>query len=377
MKLAWNNLNKKAIWSKFIFAKYFKEDVFVRSTPQVSSVRPGLLKDMWVGNASLASQSGLPLSAFKNSKARVSHFISCNPQAWYFPMVSRNSYWNALVWYKGIHPRVSLMSWKIVNNAIVINKKIRSIGIPLVSNCTLCGNSMKTRDHLFVTCCFANSMWAGFPISFSNKWKTLGCHGRTKDLWIIGWSHIITTIWISRNKCPFDEGRPMSQLQWSKKWIMEYISSITSNWREFKTKNDPFFLEVIWLLPMPGCAKLNIDGCSKGNPGRTYSYRNKLSAELNAFIYGVKYVIRKGFTNVWIECDFFGIILATRSSLVLWCIQIRWKNAIASLNKISCKISHVYREANATVDKMANIGCHMYAYQEWDTYPNSVGYHTS
>ncbi|KAL4179003.1 hypothetical protein AMTRI_Chr13g85050 [Amborella trichopoda] len=288
MKLAWNNLNKKAIWSKFIFAKYFKEDVSVRSTPQVSSVRLGLLKDVWVGNASLASQSSLPLSAFKNSKARVSHFISCNPQAWCFPMVRCSSYWNALVWYKGIHPRVSLMSWKIANNAIHVGWISNLFGLPLP---------------------FDMSFEA-----FSNKWKTPGCHGRTKDLWIIGWSHIITTIWISRNKCPFDEGRPMSQLQWSKKWIMEYISSITSNWREFKTKNDPFFLEVIWFPPMPGCTKLNIDGCSKGNPGRSG--------------FG-------GFTNVWIECDFFGIILATRSSLVLWCIQIRWQNAIASLNKIS------------------------------------------
>ncbi|KAL4189326.1 hypothetical protein AMTRI_Chr08g206450 [Amborella trichopoda] len=257
--------------------------------------------DVWVENTSLASQSSLPLSAFKHSKARVSHFISGNPQTWCFPM------------YEGIHPRVSLMSWKVANNSIVIDEKIRSIGILLVLCYSLCGNSMETRDHLFVTCFFANSMWSwfsnlfGLPLpcdmsfeAFSKKWKGPGCHGKTKDLWIIGWSHIITAIWMSRNKCRFDKGRPMSQIQWSKKWIMKRISSITSNWRDFKAKppgNDPFILEVIWLPPMSGCVKLNIDGCSKRNPGRSgfggpILMGTNYLVELTAFICGVEYVIK-------------------------------------------------------------------------------------
>ncbi|KAL4181334.1 hypothetical protein AMTRI_Chr12g236770 [Amborella trichopoda] len=236
----------------FIFAKYFKEDAFMRSTPQISSMRHGLVKDIWVENTSLASQSRLPLSVFKNSKARVSHFISSNPQAWCFPMVhstilneflsvasgidfptllyrikeignilslfSRdkgcNSYWNSLVWYKGIHPRVSLMSWKLANNAIAIDEKIMYIGIPLVSCCSLCGNSMETRDHLFVTCTFANSMWS---------WSGFGGILRDSSRVVLG---------------SFSGPIPM---------------------------------------------------------GTNYL------AELDAFIYGVEYVIRKCFTNAWIE----------------------------------------------------------------------------
>ncbi|KAL4198970.1 hypothetical protein AMTRI_Chr03g142650 [Amborella trichopoda] len=158
----------------FIFAKYFKEDTSMRSTPHVSSVRPSLLKvwpkllsrcrwiignvssidfwkDVWVGNTSLASQSGLLLSTFKNSKARVSHFISGNPQAWCFPMVHStilNEFlraafgidlphapipdqriWKHTISGKCIHPRVSLMSWKVVNNAIAIDEKIMKVGL--------------------------------------------------------------------------------------------------------------------------------------------------------------------------------------------------------------------------------------------------------
>ncbi|KAL4203757.1 hypothetical protein AMTRI_Chr01g105440 [Amborella trichopoda] len=332
MKLAWNVLNKKATWSKLVFIEYFKEDTSVKWTPCGWMIGNGssidFWKDVWVGNTSLASQSGLPLSAFKNSETRVSLFISGNPQTWCFPMVNStllneflraasgidlphapildqgiwkhiisgcNSYWNALVWYKCIHPRVSLMSWKVANNAIVIDEKTRSIGIPLVSCCSLYGNSMETRDHLFVTCFFANIMWSwfsnlfGLPLpcdmsfeAFSKKWKRPRCHGRTKDLWIIGWSHIIT-------KC-----------------IMKHISSITSNCRDFKAKsvrNDPFILEVVWLSPMSGRVKLNIDGCSKGNPGRSgfggpIRMATNYLVELNAFIYGIEYAIRKCFTNV-------------------------------------------------------------------------------
>ncbi|KAL4203647.1 hypothetical protein AMTRI_Chr01g129030 [Amborella trichopoda] len=126
------DVNLSILMKLFIFAKYFKEDSSVRSTPQVSSVRPGILKNVWVGNTSLASQSGLPLSTFKNSKARVSHFIS------------------GLTLHLR-HPSQSFsMSWKVANNAIVIDKKVRSIVIPLASCFSLCGNGIETRDHLFV-----------------------------------------------------------------------------------------------------------------------------------------------------------------------------------------------------------------------------------
>ncbi|KAL4192560.1 hypothetical protein AMTRI_Chr06g172580 [Amborella trichopoda] len=127
---------------------------------------------------------------------------------------------------------------------------------------------------------------------------------------------------------------------------MEHLSSITSNWRDFKAKsvsdlllirqlrvtqnlgNDQLILEVVWLPLVSECVKLNIDGCSKRDPGRSgfggilrdssgvvlgsfsrsiHMGTNYLAEHL-AFIYGAKYVIRKGFTNVWIECDSFGII---------------------------------------------------------------------
>ncbi|KAL4192028.1 hypothetical protein AMTRI_Chr06g170200 [Amborella trichopoda] len=162
-------------------------------------------------------------------------------------------------------------------------------------------------------------------------------------------------------------------------------------------RNDRFILEVIWLLPISECVKLNIDGCSKGNPGRSgfegilrdssgvvlgsflgpIPVGTNYLAELNTFIYCAEYVVRKCFIDVWIECDSFGIILAIRSGLLPWCIQTRWKNVIASLNKFSWKISHMYKQANTATDKMAKIGCHMTSYQEWDTYPNSFRYHIS
>ncbi|KAL4192901.1 hypothetical protein AMTRI_Chr06g174290 [Amborella trichopoda] len=370
MKLAWNVFYKKAIWSKFIFANISRR-MLLGGWMIGNGSSIDFWKDVWIRNTSLASLSGLPLSAFKNSNARVSHVILGNPQTWCFPMVnsallnkfltdaSANDLPHAPILDQRILKHtisVSLMSWKATNNAIAIDEKIRLIGIPLVSCCSLCGKSMETRDHLFVTCLFANSMWSWFSKLFG---LPLPCdipeyHGRMRDLWIIEWSHIITAIWMSRNKCRFDDGQPMSQIQC-----------------------DPPILEVVWLPPMPGCVKLNIDGFMLGSFSRPIPMGTNYPAKLNAFIYGAEYVIKKGFTNVRIECDSFGIILATRSRLLPWCIQTKWENVIASLNNISWKISNVYREANTAIDKMANIGCHMTSYQEWDTHPNSVGHHIS
>ncbi|KAL4181107.1 hypothetical protein AMTRI_Chr12g269530 [Amborella trichopoda] len=167
-----------SILMNLFFSKYFKEDASMKSTPR------SLL------NSSLASQSGLPLSAFKNSKARVSHFISGN-SSMFIRDKGRNSYWNSLVWYKGINTRI---------------RRLRSRH--------LSGNSMETKDHVFVTCTFANSTWS---------WSGFG-----------------------------------GILRESSRVVLGYFSR-----------------------PIP--------------------IRTNYLAELNLFIYGVEYVIRKGITNVWIE----------------------------------------------------------------------------
>ncbi|KAL4203664.1 hypothetical protein AMTRI_Chr01g129100 [Amborella trichopoda] len=194
------DVNLSILKKLFIFAEYFQEDAFVRLTLQVSSVRPGLLKGVTLP-LRCPQTCCFPMvnSTFLNEFLRVASGIDLP----YAPIPDQRI-WNHTI-------SVSLMSWKVANNAIVIDEKIRSIGILLVSCCSLCGNSMETRDHLFVTCCFANSMSGFGGILRDSSGLVLGS----------------------------------------------------------------------FLGPIP--------------MGTNYL------TELNAFIYGVEYVVRKGFTNVWIE----------------------------------------------------------------------------
>ncbi|XP_042519116.1 uncharacterized protein LOC122092877 [Macadamia integrifolia] len=132
-------------------------------------------------------------------------------------------------------------------------------------------------------------------------------------------------------------------------------------------------IEVFWCPPFPGWVKLNIDGCSFGNPGkagvrgifrneRTKSILNfrkfvdiktNFEAKFLAIMAGLEQAKDHGFQNLWIECDSATVVILQSKSLIPWFIQQRWRGILPFMNSINWKVSHCFREANTVADFLA------------------------
>ena len=136
--------------------------------------------------------------------------------------------------------------------------------------------------------------------------------------------------------------------------------------------------QVGWTYPEDGWIKLNVDGCSKGNPGmagaggviwdnmgswkggsaRNNGICSSVTVELWAIYVGLQLTWDKGFRKVILESDSsvaIGLINGNRVSMD------RNYNIIMQIKDIlgrdwEVKTLHVYREANSVVDWLANYG---------------------
>ncbi|KAF1888511.1 hypothetical protein Lal_00011284 [Lupinus albus] len=77
---------------------------------------------------------------------------------------------------------------------------------------------------------------------------------------------------------------------------------------------------------------------------------------------------RIGWNVVWLECDFpFVVDIFNEKAKAHWKFLSRWilcKNLILSM---IFKVSHIYREGNSYVDKLANFGIYSKTYTWWNS----------
>jgi len=60
---------------------------------------------------------------------------------------------------------------------------------------------------------------------------------------------------------------------------------------------------------------------------------------------------------LWLECDYVLVCVAyTAKTNVPWILHNRWNTCLDYCGKIRFKISHIFREGNACVDKFSNLG---------------------
>ncbi|XP_042499870.1 uncharacterized protein LOC122078067 [Macadamia integrifolia] len=207
-----------------------------------------------------------------------------------------------------------------------------------------------------------------------------------KDPWTIGLVAIADNIWRARN-ARYHNGIIHSTLQLFENikrevhlvnFGLQGVINTTCNLLccchhlgiNVTPKNPPLMLEVIWCKPPRGWYKLNVDGCSLGNPrkagaggvlrdqrGATVgSFKSFLDVELsyfaefNALIEGILLAKEKKAPSLWIESDSIAIVLAVQVRSIPWYIYQDWISCLSFLNSINLKITHCFREANIVAD---------------------------
>lgn len=151
--------------------------------------------------------------------------------------------------------------------------------------------------------------------------------------------------------------------------------------------------EVTWQTPFFNWVKCNIDGASNGNPGPSScggTFKNNdadflgafalnmgistsLCAELHSAIIAIEIAFNRGWNHLWLETDSMLVTLAFKSkSVVPWQLRNIWENCLHLTSSISFFITHIYREGNHCVDKLASISLALNTFFWWDHIPSQL-----
>ncbi|KAL3613262.1 hypothetical protein CASFOL_042885 [Castilleja foliolosa] len=74
-----------------------------------------------------------------------------------------NPYWAKMIWHKTVPARLGAFMWKLMNRAVALDVRVRQKGIngPFKCNCCKAG-SLETTNHLFLLSDFAKRIWQYF-----------------------------------------------------------------------------------------------------------------------------------------------------------------------------------------------------------------------
>ncbi|XP_042479782.1 uncharacterized protein LOC122060745 [Macadamia integrifolia] len=204
--------------------------------------------------------------------------------------------WASLVWNKDLPSRLSTLAWCWAHGKLPADDKIQKKQIYLPSRSDLCGSSEESFNHLFLDCRYSSEMWdraaVMLNVVWTNQptvvdvikwWKNKVRGWSLKRPWMIGLVVIIEAIWKERNgrcyegkaSCPslvvntaikdvsfIYNGMKISpssatDLVLAKRLLLSICPSSALS-----------TLEVYWCKAPRPWVKLNVDGCSLGNPGR-------------------------------------------------------------------------------------------------------------
>lgn len=129
--------------------------------------------------------------------------------------------WRKL-WKAKTSPKLRHFLWCVLSGALAVKSRLRSRGIPIDTNCSLCNQGSETICHTLFHCPLAQEVWklSGVPLPpagwstnsvflnihflfASNHNNELGASVRFKFTWVL-WQ-----IWKARNKFCFEKVQPV------------------------------------------------------------------------------------------------------------------------------------------------------------------------
>lgn len=328
--------------------------------------------------------------------------------------------WCKLIWSSSVPPSKSFLLWRILHNKCPTDDQLWMRGCLVVSVCSICGKAYESTMHLFFGCSFANRLWNWLSSflslhvdSSSLQSILIICNGnwssQVKDIIVAAIVNIVWVIWFCRNKLRFD-GKRISyeaaiNMIHANISLAGNLSSghMSSNIQELailkrfsvagKLSSAPKIKEVNWYPPNRTWIKVNSDGAAKGSPGPAacggifrdsnsailgcfacnIGPQNSLFAELMGAIIAIEVAHKRGWRNLWLECDSKLVIDSfSNPNIVPWKLKNRWLNCMVLSKEMFFLRSHIYREGNNCADKLANFGTTIHGMVWWDLAPSFI-----
>ncbi|XP_019465400.1 PREDICTED: uncharacterized protein LOC109363602 [Lupinus angustifolius] len=170
--------------------------------------------------------------------------------------------------------------------------------------------------------------------------------------------------------------------------------------KQFKVKINynkvPKILEVLWNHPPPGWIKINSDEVAHSSHGHASGgaiFRNNsgdmldcfasyfdipdsLYAKMLAAIMTIEISHYKGCSNIWLECDssLVGDIFKG-GAMIPWKLLCNCAHCRHLIRLMNFRISHIFREGNICVVKLASFGVVSREYSSWNSIPEFLMAH--
>ncbi|XP_039008741.1 uncharacterized protein LOC120136880 [Hibiscus syriacus] len=199
--------------------------------------------------------------------------------------------WHKVIWFPLHIPKLSIISWMAILDHLPTRDRLIRMRIITDSLCILCNEDPESRNHLFVDCIYATSLWNSImnlsSMRYTHRswesrieWATQTWKGKSllSIILRIAWTAFIYFIWEERNRRLFNRGsRTADQLlTYEALQSAGYLARLFLN-----TVDNPLqWLEECLLVlglerfatlkpPSVGVVKLNFDGSLDPTTGST------------------------------------------------------------------------------------------------------------
>lgn len=306
--------------------------------------------------------------------------------------------WASTIWNSCIPPSHSFICWRLAHDRLPTDDNLSSRGCALVSMCSFCLEQVETSDHLFLRCKFVVTLWSWLcsqlhvGLDFSSIKALMSslprhCSSQVRDLYVAAVVHMVHSIWWARNNVRFSSAKVSSHAVQVRVHAFIGLSGAVSTGKCIAADAailDAFripphrrsmreIVSVCWKPPSAPWVKVNTDGSVLNNSGACGGlFRDHLGTflgafvgnlgrcsvfdtEVSGFILVMEHAALHGWYNIWLESDASSALMVFKNpSLVPILLRNRWHNA-RTLN-VQVISSHIFREGNVCVDRLANLG---------------------
>ena len=316
---------------------------------------------------------------------RKAYQLACKPDL--LPTQDAQVKW---LWQPFSSPRVLFFLWQCYHDSVPVKCTLAHRGITISTQCPRCSCPNESLIHTLRDCPDSTYFWnklspplvchPSFSSSFSD-WLAFNCkhtslHHSSHIKWQTVFAFGLWSLWLRRNQFIFNPNVPFPDAVANTIYLALEFFSLWGGGGKSKVSTP---LQVKWLLPPSGWAKLNTDGSSFGNPGpaggggvirdslgtwiqgfsRSIGFATSVQTELRALLDGLLMAIELDIQYLEIEMDSLvaiDLILDNKSTNVFLSSMVH--DCRSLMDKfVRFSLRHVYREANGCADLLAKSGC--------------------
>ncbi|XP_027155175.1 uncharacterized protein LOC113758645 [Coffea eugenioides] len=235
------------------------------------------------------------------------------------------------VWNRILPLKISVLVWKVLRNLVLVEVNLQRRGITMASQCSCCSLQEESSKHFFLGGPVVEQVWDFFHGRFS----ILGTNSQSVS---------------ARNKARFEGARldpqgmiwavgsMVEQLGRAKVFSIAHFKGDSEDpWARLATWKPQVTRRLVtsWLPPPKGVVKLNTDASVTRGKGLLFCNRVWVQQLL-------------------VEVDSAGLVqLLDSGALAKWLLCNSLRQIRALLQSFNATARHIFREANAAVDKLA------------------------